>query len=316
MIEGKEKQYVNKTPDELRQGDMIYVQYGMPDNYVHLRIRRVEKVDDTTFDVGVFTADSHPDVLKMDISELIPVLIEEKKEEKKGSNNMAESRISGVHKKLAEVQKRLVAPKNQFNKFGKFYYRSCEDILEGVKPLLAEVGATLTIKDEIFPCEGRIYVKATATFTDIDSMDKIENSALAREEDSKKGMDASQVTGATSSYARKYALNGLFCIDDNKDPDTDEFRINAQQSQQQQQQQVQQSSQQQQADYNTIPNNQFGVQYMVERVQRCCQALNVNLNAVLQYAGISKLEDINQSQYEKVIANFRATRGFTEDLLK
>lgn len=127
-----------------------------------------------------------------------------------------------VYEKLMQVQSELKAPKNQYNSFGKYNYRSCEDILEGVKPLLKKVKATLTISDEIVQVADRIYVKAIATFTDIEDGSTITNSAYAREATDKKGMDESQVTGATSSYARKYCLNGLLCIDDTKDADTDE----------------------------------------------------------------------------------------------
>lgn len=124
-----------------------------------------------------------------------------------------------VYKKLNKVQTELKAPKGQFNKFGNYKYRSCEDILEGLKPLLKEVGAIVLLSDSVEFLEGRYYVKARAQFIDADTAEKIEVSALAREDDSKKGMDSSQLTGSTSSYARKYALNGLFCIDDTKDSD-------------------------------------------------------------------------------------------------
>ncbi|WP_312358858.1 ERF family protein [Mixta calida] len=122
--------------------------------------------------------------------------------------------------RLAEIQRTLNAPKNQYNSFGKYKYRSCEDILEGVKPLLN--GLFLSISDEVVMIGDRYYVKATATITDGDASHTA--TALAREEESKKGMDSAQVTGATSSYARKYCLNGLFGIDDSKDADTDEHK--------------------------------------------------------------------------------------------
>ncbi|EHH2341582.1 ERF family protein [Salmonella enterica] len=122
--------------------------------------------------------------------------------------------------RLAEIQEHLNAPKNQYNSFGKYKYRSCEDILEGVKPLLK--GLFLSISDEIVLIGDRYYVKATATITDGENSHSA--SAIAREEENKKGMDAAQVTGATSSYARKYCLNGLFGIDDSKDADTDEHK--------------------------------------------------------------------------------------------
>jgi gas vesicle protein len=121
-----------------------------------------------------------------------------------------------IHKKLSEIQANLKAPKNQYNSFGKYNYRSCEDILEAAKKLLGD--CTLTLSDDIQTAGDRVYVKATATISD--GSDSISVSALAREAAAKKGMDDSQITGTASSYARKYALNGLFCIDDTKDADT------------------------------------------------------------------------------------------------
>jgi len=134
--------------------------------------------------------------------------------------------------KLIEVQKRLVAPKNQYSDFGGYSYRSAEDILNAVKPLNAEQGLLLTLTDEPIIVGSWNYIKATARITD--GTDTIEVSAYAREQEMKKKMDSSQVTGATSSYARKYALNGLYLIDDTKDADTDDYqRLNNQQDTQQ-----------------------------------------------------------------------------------
>lgn len=118
---------------------------------------------------------------------------------------------------LSAIQCELKAPKNQKNKFGGYNYRSCEDIMEALKPVLAKHKAAVTVNDEIINIGNRFYVKATATLRVGD--EALSNSALARECESKKGMDDAQLTGATSSYARKYALNGLFCIDDTKDAD-------------------------------------------------------------------------------------------------
>lgn len=118
-------------------------------------------------------------------------------------------------KKLIEIQQQLKAPKNQMNKFGNYRYRSAEDILEALKPLLKD--CILTLSDEMVEIGGRVYVKATATIADGTNVIKV--TAFAREEETKKGMDGSQITGAASSYARKYALNGLFLIDDTKDSD-------------------------------------------------------------------------------------------------
>lgn len=127
--------------------------------------------------------------------------------------------MTTIRQKLATIQARLKAPKSQFNKFGGYSYRKAEDILEAVKPLLNEVGCTLTCTDEVVVIGDRYYVRAEAVLTDFDG-NEIRTSAFAREEDEKKGMDGSQITGASSSYARKYALNGLLCIDDTADSDT------------------------------------------------------------------------------------------------
>lgn len=142
-------------------------------------------------------------------------------------------------KRLIEIQQELKAPKNQKNTFGGYNFRSCEDILEAVKPLLKKHNLALIINDEVTSIDGgfelkeqtekkakhlitsnRVYIKATATLYDDEGKVIAQTAALAREEETKTGMDASQLTGATSSYARKYALNGLFAIDDNKDSDT------------------------------------------------------------------------------------------------
>lgn len=126
--------------------------------------------------------------------------------------------------KLSAVQMELKAPKGQYNSFGKYSYRSCEDILEAVKPLLSKNGLTLILTDKPVAVGSRVYIEATARL--IGGGDSIEVTAYAREPEDKKGMDTSQVTGTASSYARKYALNGLFLIDDTKDADadTDEYK--------------------------------------------------------------------------------------------
>lgn len=132
--------------------------------------------------------------------------------------------MGNVRQALAAVQSALKAPKGQYNSFGKYNYRSCEDILEAVKPILKENGLTLTLCDDLTQCGDRVYIKATACVTDVESGEKVSTCAFAREPETKKGMDDSQITGTASSYARKYALNGLFCIDDTKDADTEESR--------------------------------------------------------------------------------------------
>ena len=125
-----------------------------------------------------------------------------------------------VYTKLLNVQLELKAPKSQYNSFGEYKYRSCEDILEALKPILNKNKATVIISDDILFVEGRHYIKATVKFIDTENGEMVENSALAREDEVKKGMDSSQITGSVSSYARKYALNGMFAIDDTKDSDS------------------------------------------------------------------------------------------------
>lgn len=147
--------------------------------------------------------------------------------------NIKHEAQSSLLRLLAQIQSELKAPKGQRNTFGKYNYRSCEDILEAVKPLLKERGLVILITDDIVQIGERYYVRATATIYDSEGS-YISNSALAREELKRSGMDASQITGATSSYARKYALNGLFAIDDTKDADAtnkgqDEPTANSQQ---------------------------------------------------------------------------------------
>lgn len=133
-----------------------------------------------------------------------------------------------IYEKLSNIQNELKAPKGQFNKFGGYKYRSCEDILEAVKPICKKYKTVLVLSDTLVNIGERYYIQATARLTDIEANKEsedtcISNTAYAREEESKKGMDGSQITGTASSYARKYALNGLFNIDDTKDADTDEF---------------------------------------------------------------------------------------------
>jgi len=125
------------------------------------------------------------------------------------------AKVKSLVSELARIRDSLKAPKGQYNSFGKYRYRSCEDILEAVKPLLDD--CNLTMSDSVIECGGRVFVKATVTLWFGDAYQSVD--ALACHPETKKGMDASQITGAASSYARKYALNGLFCIDDTKDAD-------------------------------------------------------------------------------------------------
>ena len=182
-----------------------------------------------------------------------------------------------LHEKLLAIQTKLKAPKGQYNKFGNFNYRSAEDILEAVKPLNAEQGLLLTITDEIKEVGGRIYVVATATVSD--GTDELKVSAFAREPENKKGMDGSQITGATSSYARKYALNGLYAIDDNKDADTDEHKQQQDNAPKKQQAQKQQQKQQQQEQGFTEQE----LHELVEKYVRNIEALGVDRAKLIEF---------------------------------
>lgn len=136
-----------------------------------------------------------------------------------------------LNAKLVKIQHELKAPKDQHNGFGNYNYRSLENILESVKPLLAEAGLSIIIGDDMVEVGGKVYVKATATISD--GKESISNTAYAREDESKKGMSDPQITGACSSYARKYAVQGLFAIDDSKDPDTESYQRRTQSRQSQ-----------------------------------------------------------------------------------
>lgn len=166
---------------------------------------------------------------------------------------MVTKQQSPIFVTLQSIQQKLVAPKGQYNSFGKYSYRSAEDILEALKPILQEHDAVLILQDGIVQIGDRYYVEATATLYAVG--ETIGTTAYAREDDSKKGMDGSQVTGAASSYARKYALNGLFMIDDNKDPDTDEYHNQNNQGSSKQQKPAQKPNSQQEQPANAPAKN-------------------------------------------------------------
>lgn len=183
-----------------------------------------------------------------------------------------------LHEKLLAIQTKLKAPKGQYNSFGKYSYRSAEDILEAVKPLNAEQGVLLTITDEIKEIGGRVYVVATATVSD--GTDTLQVSAFAREPENKKGMDESQITGATSSYARKYALNGLYAIDDNKDADTDEHKQQQDNAPKKQPAQKKQQKQQQQQEKGFTEQE---LHELVEKYVRNIEALGVDRAKLIEF---------------------------------
>lgn len=199
-----------------------------------------------------------------------------------------------VYEKLLQVQQKLKAPKGQYNEFGNFHYRSCEDIQEAVKPLLTEVKAVLLTCDEVVMIGSRFYIKATAIFQDTESTDRITNTAFARETEEKPKMDAAQITGSCSSYARKYALNGLFCIDDSKDPDTQEQKPPARPAGRQQISQVPQGSRSPKPTKNDL-----------DRLRKEAQRTGTDLSAVYSRYGVSRIEDLTLEQFMRAMSAFK-----------
>ena len=189
----------------------------------------------------------------------------------------------GINEKLLKIQQTLKAPKNQRNNFGGYNYRSCEDILEAVKPLLKETACILTISDELVNIGERYYIRSSAKLADTESTGYIENIAYAREADVKKGMDESQVTGACSSYARKYALNGLFCIDDVKDADA----TNTHEKEQETKQETKQGN---------APKLASAKQ--IELINK----LVTDKEGMLKYYGIDKVEALTMAQASEIIS--------------
>lgn len=188
-----------------------------------------------------------------------------------------------ILEKLGNIQQELKAPKGQFNSFGKYKYRSCEDILEAVKPLLKAQNCVLKIRDTVLNVGDRYYIQAEARLCDIDTGEFITNTAYAREAESKSGMDSSQITGTASSYARKYALNGLFLIDDTKDADTDEH--------------AKQTGQQPKAEKKAS-----------EKQIKLVNDLVKDVPAMLKYYKISKVEDLTVQQASELISKLKGAK--------
>lgn len=184
-------------------------------------------------------------------------------------------------KTLSLVQSELKAPKGQFNKFGNYKYRSCEDIVESVKPILAKHGLILNLSDELVLVGERYYIKATAIITD--GKEVIQTTAYAREPEELKGMSESQITGTASSYARKYALNGLLAIDDTKDPDTDEF-----------------SKQTNQQDQSPKVETATATPRQVELLKKYYQ--DEKLTKLLQVNNISKIEELPMTKASELLS--------------
>jgi len=179
---------------------------------------------------------------------------------------------------LSKVQSELKAPKGQYNKFGNFNYRSCEDIIEAVKPILAKYNLILNINDEVVLIGDRFYIKATAKITD--GLDEVSATAYAREPNEQKGMNESQITGSTSSYARKYALNGLLAIDDNKDADTNEYQAQVRK-----------------------PDTNIS-----EELEKEMNALNMNISMIASYLGKNENE-VTVEEIQKLIAKTKERKN-------
>lgn len=187
-----------------------------------------------------------------------------------------------VYQKLLNIQSVLKCAKSQYNSFGKYNYRSCEDILEAAKPIVHGAQCVLTVSDEIVFVGDRFYIKATATLVDCETGETVKNTAFAREEESKKGMDGSQITGTASSYARKYCLNGLFCLDDTKDADTNEYHNVVERKQ------------------KTAPKTEG--KSKVELLKELVVRKGANISAMLQYFKVESVEELSASDLDRCIA--------------
>lgn len=217
----------------------------------------------------------------------------------------------GIYEKLTLIQNELKAPKNQYNSFGKYNYRSCEDILEGLKPVLKKYKAALYITDSIEIVGDRTYVKAVATLADSEvEGSSISNTAYARESDNKKGMDESQVTGATSSYARKYALNGLFLIDDTKDADTDEYQNQQAKTKKAEKKNEEQLNQQMvdSVDKSQVPNGSGMTAERIAKLQAEMKRTGVALATILGTAKVKDIKDMPEETYLAIMHKLEKTK--------
>ena len=234
---------------------------------------------------------------------------------------MVTKQQSSIFVTLQSIQQSLVAPKGQYNSFGKYSYRSAEDILEALKPILQEHDAVLILQDGIVQIGDRYYVEATATLYAVG--ETIGTTAYAREDDSKKGMDGSQVTGAASSYARKYALNGLFMIDDNKDPDMDEYHNQNSQASRTSQKTAQKTNSQQKQQANA-PAKSNGAKTITEAQAKAIRTELKNMAEAtgspaatigkwfIDKMGVDKPESIpadRLKEAQKIIADAKKARG-------
>ena len=198
-----------------------------------------------------------------------------------------------IHEKMMKIQTTLKAPKNLFNSFGNYKYRNAEGILEAVKPLLAENKLSMYISDDVQAVNDRVYVKATVSIFDIETGESVMATASAREALNKKGMDDSQITGTASSYARKYALNGIFLLDDTKDADTDEN----------QKERTARANKQEQ-EKNKEKLNQMKISLVKQKtLLDLCEDEKFDINKILKSYKHESIKDITEGQYKYIVAN-------------
>lgn len=198
-----------------------------------------------------------------------------------------------IHEKMMKIQTTLKAPKNLFNLFGNYKYRNAEGILEAVKPLLAENKLSMYISDDVQAVNDRVYVKATVSIFDIETGESVMATASAREALNKKGMDDSQITGTASSYARKYALNGIFLLDDTKDADTDEN----------QKERTARSNKQEQ-EKNKEKLDQMKISLVKQKtLLDLCEDEKFDINKILKSYKHESIKDITEGQYKYIVAN-------------
>lgn len=214
-----------------------------------------------------------------------------------------------LKEKLANIQVSMKANKNLYNSFGKYYYRNAEGICEAVKPFLREHNVSLVLSDEVIEVGGRIYVKATAALMDNESEDVITASAFARESAEKKGQDDSQITGTASSYARKYALNGLFLLDDTKDADTDEYR-NQQDRGKKKAEQKTDPAEEEKFEQNAKEIGEMLIAPVkIKSLEDKCKNDGVPVSKILELCKIKSLEEMKEKQYSNIIANWEKVKG-------
>lgn len=208
-----------------------------------------------------------------------------------------------IDEKLMKIQTELKCPKNLYNSFGKYKYRNAEGICEAVKPYLAKYSCSLVLSDDIIMVGDRIYVKATATLTDFESNVHTSVSAMARESEEKKGMDESQITGTASSYARKYALNGLFLLDDTKDADTDEYHNQTHGKQTE-------ADKAEAFDKNCDEIGKMKISNIkVNIIKGKCSDDGVAEEKVLKLYKISKFEDMTEKAFQNAMNNWDKIKG-------